>query len=125
MFCLPSPTYHGGRRWSMKDIQKALGQKLRAIRKAKGLTQEQVADKGGMNFKYYGAIERGEINVTLKTVSNLARILNVRMGDLFSFDLSAHDKDKAEVIARMAQLMKKGSKDQVKRMNVFLKEVFR
>lgn len=109
----------------MKDIQKSLGQKLRAIRKAKGLTQEQVADKGGMNFKYYGAIERGEINVTMKTVSNLARILNVRMGDLFAFDLSAQDKDKAEVIARMAQLMKKGSKDQVKRLNVFLKEVFR
>ena len=108
----------------MKDIQKSLGQKLRAIRKAKGLTQEQVADKGGMNFKYYGAIERGEINVTLKTVSNLARILNVRMGDLFAFDLSTQDKEKAEVIARVAQLMKKGSKDQVKRLNVFLKEVF-
>lgn len=109
----------------MKDIQKAFGERLRALRRDKKLTQEQAAEKGGINPKYYGAVERGEINITLKTIASLARVLDVEIGEIFAFDLGIQKEEKSEIIAKTTQILKAGSKDQIKRLNLFLKEVFR
>ena len=38
-----------------------------------------------MNFNYIGQIERGEANVTIKTIKVLADALNVEVGELFNF----------------------------------------
>jgi transcriptional regulator with XRE-family HTH domain len=108
----------------MADIQKAFGERLRAIRKSKGLTQEELAEKGEINFKYYGAIERGEVNITLKTIAGLAKILDVKINELFAFDLLLQQKEKTEIIARITQILKRGDKDQIKRLKIFLDEVF-
>ena len=38
-----------------------------------------------MNFNYIGQIERGEANVTIKTIKILADALNVEVRQLFDF----------------------------------------
>ena len=38
-----------------------------------------------MNFNYIGQIERGEANVTIKTMKILANALNVELSELFNF----------------------------------------
>ena len=50
-----------------------VGQGLRAIRKKRGLSQEALADKAGLDRAHLGRIERGERNVSLL---NLVRIAN-------------------------------------------------
>jgi len=107
------------------NIYKAFGERLRSIRKAKGLTQEEVAERGGINPKYYGAIERGQINVTLKTMDNLASVLGVKLGELFSFDLLPNEKEKEEVMVNIISLLRHASKDKLRRLNLFLSKVFR
>lgn len=62
----------------------AFGNKVRDIRKSKGLSQEQLADIAGMHRTYVGAIERGEQNVSVDNISRLARALKVKESDLFS-----------------------------------------
>jgi transcriptional regulator with XRE-family HTH domain len=47
------------------DLQRAVGQNLRAYRQAKGLSQEAFAEVLGVHRTYMGGIERGERNLTL------------------------------------------------------------
>lgn len=59
------------------ELQKAFGRCLLAHRKARGLSQEAFADKLGFHRTYMGAIERGERNLTLKSVERIAGRLGV------------------------------------------------
>lgn len=55
-----------------KDIEKRFGAKLAYVRKQKKLSQMKLAEIVDMNFNYIGQIERGEANVTIKTMRILA-----------------------------------------------------
>ncbi len=59
------------------DLQQTLGRNLRAYRQARGLSQEAFADSIGVHRTYMGGIERGERNLTLKSVERLAQHLRV------------------------------------------------
>jgi len=50
---------------------------MRAIRTGQGLTQEGFALKAGLDRSYYGAIERGEFNMTIDTLMSIAKGLEV------------------------------------------------
>jgi transcriptional regulator with XRE-family HTH domain len=54
------------------DLQRAVGCNLRAYREAKGLSQEAFADELGVHRTYMGGIERGERNLTLKSLERIA-----------------------------------------------------
>jgi transcriptional regulator with XRE-family HTH domain len=59
------------------DLQQAVGRNLRAYRAAKGLSQEALADVLGFHRTYMGGIERGERNLTLKSVERIAERIDV------------------------------------------------
>lgn len=59
------------------DLQRILGQNLRAYRKARGLSQEAFADVLGVHRTYMGGLERGERNLTLKSVEKIAARIKV------------------------------------------------
>lgn len=54
------------------DLQLNFGRNLRAYRKRRGFSQEDFADKLGVHRTYMGGIERGERNLTLKSVEKIA-----------------------------------------------------
>ncbi|MGP8058178.1 MAG: helix-turn-helix domain-containing protein [Acidimicrobiales bacterium] len=66
------------------DLQRRLGRNLLAQRRAKGLSQEAFADLLGLHRTYIGGLERGERNVTLRTVEQLADRLGIEAGRLLS-----------------------------------------
>ena len=51
-------------------------------RLSKGMTQQDLADKCGLDLSYVGGIERGQRNPTLGVIQALASVLEVRMADL-------------------------------------------
>ncbi len=59
------------------DLQTALGRNLRRYRIDRGLSQEEFADELGVHRTYMGSIERGERNLTLRTVERLAGLIAV------------------------------------------------
>lgn len=61
----------------------ALGAKIRAVRQAKGFSQEEFAAEAGLGRSYYGGIERGERNVAALNLIQIAKILGVEVGELF------------------------------------------
>ena len=59
------------------DLQRAVGRNLRAYRQARGLSQEAFAEVVGVHRTYMGGLERGERNLTLRSVERLAGRLDV------------------------------------------------
>ena len=58
-----------------ETILRNLGDRIRAQRKRIGLTQEQLALVAGVDRSYFGAVERGERNVTFIVLYRLALAL--------------------------------------------------
>jgi len=67
------------------DIKEKFGQRLKTLRKAKGLSQEELAEKSGLNRPYISGIEKGRRNVSLEVMEKLAGALGVEMGELVDF----------------------------------------
>lgn len=69
----------------MKDPRLvAFGEKVRQIRKEKGLSQEALADLAGIDRSYMGHIERGDQNITLTKIYQISEALRVSVSDLIS-----------------------------------------
>ncbi|WP_119697589.1 helix-turn-helix domain-containing protein [Microbacterium halotolerans] len=58
-------------------LKSSLGAQLRALRRARGLTQEQLAEQLQVTPRYLAGVERGERNLTLDSVDALAKQLAV------------------------------------------------
>jgi transcriptional regulator with XRE-family HTH domain len=60
-----------------------LGDAIRHVRRERGYSQEAFAAHAALDRSYYGAIERGEFNVTLQTIVRIATALNITISQLF------------------------------------------
>ncbi|MBA56702.1 MAG: transcriptional regulator [Pseudomonadales bacterium] len=68
----------------MKDPRLvAFGERVRQIRKEKGLSQEAFADLAGIDRSYMGHIERGDQNITLTKIFQIAKALEISIRQLF------------------------------------------
>ena len=59
------------------ELQMRVGQNLRAYRHARGLSQEAFADLIEFHRTYMGGVERGERNLTLRSLERIADRLAV------------------------------------------------
>jgi len=64
------------------DLQKTVGRNLRAYRLERGLSQEAFADQLGVHRTYMGGVERGERNLTLKSLEKMAEQIGVETREL-------------------------------------------
>lgn len=62
------------------------GNKVKEIRKQKGLSQEQLSFKANLHRTYIGMIERAEKNITLINIQKIAEALEVEIKELFNLD---------------------------------------
>jgi transcriptional regulator with XRE-family HTH domain len=69
-----------------------LGQRIQALRKARGWSQEKFADVCGVHRTYMGHIERGEKNVSFNTLVRLADALGITVSELLSDETKAAQK---------------------------------
>jgi transcriptional regulator with XRE-family HTH domain len=66
------------------SANRALARVIRSTRERRGYSQEGFARHVGMDRSYFGAIERGEFNVSLDTLVKIARGLDTTGGALCS-----------------------------------------
>jgi transcriptional regulator with XRE-family HTH domain len=64
------------------ELQKIVGRRLREQRESLGLSQEAMAERLGYHRTFLGSVERGERNLTLASVEQLAASLGVSPLDL-------------------------------------------
>src|SRR5919106_1437858 len=60
-----------------REARTLLGRRIRALRLRQELTQEALGERAGLNYKYLGAIERGERNLSLKQLLKIAQALGL------------------------------------------------
>ncbi len=61
----------------------SVNEKIRLVREAKGWTQEEVADKLQMSGNGYGDIERGETDIKLSRLFQLAELFEMKPAEFF------------------------------------------
>lgn len=66
----------------MDQLALLLGKRIRAKRKALGMSQERLALVCGLDRSYVGRIERGEVNITIVSLYQIARALHCSVIEL-------------------------------------------
>ena len=64
------------------DMRKVIGSNFARLRKEKGLTQEDVAERSGFSQSYIGWLERGRRNPTAISLWLLAQAVEAMPADL-------------------------------------------
>ena len=64
----------------------AFGNRIRTLRTARGLSQEQLAELTGFHRTYIGMIERGERNLSLSNIGVFARVFEMSVSELMNFE---------------------------------------
>jgi DNA-binding XRE family transcriptional regulator len=67
---------------ALQGVEAKVGAKVRDLRKARGLTQDQFAELAGLNRTHLYRLESGKQSVTLRTLAIVADALQVRVRDL-------------------------------------------
>lgn len=67
----------------IKPVVKKFGKRVRKLRLERGLTQEALGDKAGLDMTYIGRIERGEQNTSIIAAEMIAKGLGVSLELLF------------------------------------------
>ena len=69
----------------MKPIKKLLGERIREVRKGKGLTQEQLAELVGVEPRHISRIEGGYNSPSIERLAKISEALDVPIRDFFDF----------------------------------------
>lgn len=78
----------------MSTIKKLLGQRIKEVRKSKGITQEQLAKCVGIGTSNISYIETGKFAPTIENFEKIVKALDVEPHELYTF---AHLKPTTEI----------------------------
>lgn len=68
----------------MDDVRSYFGQRVRELRRQKGLSQKDLAAKAKLHRAYLGGVERGERNVAVENIAKIAEALDEPISSLFA-----------------------------------------
>lgn len=68
---------------SNKTIEKKFGKTVRTLREKRGYTQEEFADMIETERSYFGGIERGDHNLTLRKIEKIVSALGMKWATFF------------------------------------------
>ena len=80
-------------------VQKIIGRRIQKIRKQKGLTQEQLAERVNISPHYLSALERGVYNIKLDLLVDILNVLNCSADEVFQDVVDSSSKIKASQLS--------------------------
>ena len=67
---------------AVKHVRTFLGQRLRALRKQRGFSQERLGDGAGLSGKFIGEVERGEKSISIDSLYRVSVALEISLREL-------------------------------------------
>ena len=67
---------------AVPHVRKFLGQRLRELRKQRGLSQEQLGDRSSLSGKFIGEVERGDKSISIDSLYRVSVALEVPLRHL-------------------------------------------
>jgi len=74
------------KRYIRKEPAIKVGENIKAARRAKGLTQKEVADKMNTNQQQYSRYETGVHELSYQQIKDLCSIIDITPNEMFDFD---------------------------------------
>lgn len=106
----------------MKLAKLKLGERIKEIRKAKGLTQEQLAELVDIEQKHVSRLELGKNAPTIDRLEKIAAALNVPMGSFFDSGNQEANAERAAKIERMVSELNEDYRRIILKFSEILKE---
>ena len=95
-----------------KSTKKLLGMRIKELRKTRGLSQDQLSEKIGIDSKHLSRLEVGRSFPSLDTLERLTNVLQVELKDFFEF---AHEaRNTRELKEMIGGLLKEADADKLK-----------
>jgi len=69
------------------NVKSKIGQRLRELRKQKGLSQEKFSFECDLDRTYIASIEQGKRNVSIENIEKIAKALDMSVSEFFNCDL--------------------------------------
>ncbi|KJD40537.1 hypothetical protein QD46_07775 [Paenibacillus polymyxa] len=101
----------------MIKINTFVGERIKSIRKAKGLTQAVLGEQVELPQSYIGGIEKGERNISLDTLQKLLSALHISPSELFR-EYDNKDANLKEIIESLDRISIELSKRSVKEVKL-------
>jgi transcriptional regulator with XRE-family HTH domain len=67
---------------AVKHVRKFLGQRLRALRKQRGFSQERLGERSSLSGKFIGEVERGEKSISIDSLYHVSVALEIPLREL-------------------------------------------
>ena len=104
------------------NIRDKIGSRIKSLRRAKGYSQEKLAEVIGISPKYLSSIERGQENPTLDLFIRLSQGLKVELYEIFQLEHEGQDpkrlRSKLQVL--LADIKNEDLKRVIRALEVFL-----
>jgi len=104
------------------DEKRLIGLRIKELRKSKGLSQEELAERAETSPNYLSRMERGTENPTLDMLIKLANALEVEMWEMFDF---GHEVSLKELRETMGRFLKELDEDKLRMSVKLLRAVVR
>ncbi|UED82490.1 helix-turn-helix transcriptional regulator [Lysinibacillus sp. CD3-6] len=111
----------------MDSLVKLVGSNIKEIRKLKKLTQEELAEKCGLQTSYLAGVERGDRNITIQTLEKITEGLEEAPSSIFKFDTLNFDNkyfEKKELVIILQNLIEDRNESEIRLILNIANEVF-
>ncbi len=95
----------------MSELKKLLGKRIREIRVARNLTQEDLSELTEIGASSISKIESGHFHPTDDNLEKIAKALNVEPYKLYMFN---HQKDTKELLQDIQTMLNKATDEEIK-----------
>ncbi len=102
----------------MSNVLEKIGKHIRTLRVQNKLSQQVLAERAEISYKYLGEIERGQVNLSVEILIKIAQSLHVNAGDLLN-DIDDETKTIAKVKSIFSELSKKNTSVALDILQVF------
>ncbi|WP_413379090.1 helix-turn-helix domain-containing protein [Paenibacillus taichungensis] len=112
----------------MIKINAFVGERIKSLRKSKGLTQANLGEQVDLPQPYIGGIEKGERNISLDTLQKLIEALDITPEELFrnyDNDHLSNNKEVHEILDRINELLVKRDIEEIKIVEKFVYDILK
>ena len=105
-----------------QKLKVLLGKRIRSLRIEKGWTQQELAEKANVSYKFLGEVERGNQNPSIGILIKIIGAFNIELMELFRF--SHEISSRTELEKEMLKIIKKSSDEELRQGIMLLKALF-
>jgi XRE family transcriptional regulator, regulator of sulfur utilization len=110
---------------AVKHVRRTLGDRLRNLRKERGLSQQRLGQRSGLSGKFIGEVERGEKSVSVDSLYHVSVALDIPLRDLTDMGPTRRSKGTNPEVEKLLALLSGPRKpEQVRRAYEVLRAMF-